>query len=180
MELILIDEVDESGNEICTECGQAVVSEPNINKIRHIVKDLYAEFWTDADLWDFWEANDQDGNGVISACMEDLAANPDKARKWGSSEVRLTHYDLMQMAKPYREKQADAAITQTQIARVAGNWIDQPGVRFRDKSLIKLGEGLMLAEPERARALKAALPDEWQQWDGEFDEYGRPLPGDGE
>lgn len=81
----------------------------NINEIRHKVKDLYAEFWTDTELWDFWEANDQDENGVIAECMEDFAKNPDKARKWGG-KVRYMHYDFTQMAKHHRQLQAYNAL----------------------------------------------------------------------
>ena len=76
-----------------------------INEIRHKVKDLYAEFWTDTELWDFWEANDQKESAVIAECMEDLAANPEKAKKWGGN-VRFTHYDLTAMAEYHRRLQS--------------------------------------------------------------------------
>ncbi len=76
----------------------------DINEIRHKVKDLYAEFWTDTELLDFEEANDQSEAGVIAECMEDLAANPEKARKWGGN-VRYTHYDLTRMAEHHRHLQ---------------------------------------------------------------------------
>lgn len=150
-----------------------------VAELRHKIHGL--NIWHDSTLERFLNKNDGDLHGAIAECMEYLARYPDEARKWcenDNSNVKLTHYDLMQMAKHHREKQTAAFASM--VAKVAGNWIDQAGVRLKDKSLIKLGEGLMLAEPERARQLKVALSDEWEQWDGEFDEYGRPLPGEGE
>lgn len=81
----------------------------DMNKIRHKVNDLCAEFWTDTKLWDFWEANDSSEDGVIAECMEDLAAKPEKARKWGG-KVKYTHYDFTQIAKYHRLLQAYNAL----------------------------------------------------------------------
>ncbi len=74
----------------------------NINEVRQKVKDPGGEFWTDKELQEFSEANDQNENAVIAECMEDLAANPDKGRRWGGA-VKYTHYDFTTMAEYQRQ-----------------------------------------------------------------------------
>lgn len=77
-----------------------------MNQIRRIVRDLYTKvIWTDDELWGFWGLNNHNEHGIVAECMEDLAANPEKARKWCAGNVKYTHYDLMQLAKYQRQLQ---------------------------------------------------------------------------
>lgn len=57
--------------------------------------------WTDDDLLSIYD-NEKSIHGTISACMEYLAMNPDKARQW-EQDVKYTHYDYMEMAKYHNE-----------------------------------------------------------------------------
>jgi len=57
--------------------------------------------WTDDDLLAIYAAK-KTIHGVIAACMEQLAMDPSKARRWEQG-VKFTHYDYMQMAKYHNE-----------------------------------------------------------------------------
>lgn len=52
-----------------------------------------------------------------------------------------------------------------EVSRVGHNWRTQPGPQMRSTFLVCLGAALETATMEQATALKAAFPDEWEQWD---------------
>lgn len=63
-----------------------------------------------------------------------------------------------------------------EVSRVGHNWRTQPGPQMRSIFLVCLGAALETATMEQATALKMALPDEWEQWDSDFDPVtGRAL-----
>lgn len=76
-----------------------------IKKLRERLKDIDLRVWGNEELQGFLDKNDQDEHGVIAECMEDLAANPEKARRWDPEGVKYTHYDLMKMAEYHRRLQ---------------------------------------------------------------------------
>lgn len=77
-----------------------------MNKIRRIVRDINeTKIWTDDELRGFWDLNNHNEHGVVAECMEDLAANAEKAKRWRVGNVRYTHYDLLELAKYQRQLQ---------------------------------------------------------------------------
>lgn len=71
-------------------------------------------------------------------------------------------------------------LTQTEIARVASNWIEQPGTEFFDLFLAAQGVALQIAVEKRAVKIKQAFPLEWRGWNVKLDECGNALLREGE
>ena len=61
-------------------------------------------------------------------------------------------------------------ISREEAYRVGNNWAEHG-----DKFMSRLGDALLYGTLKQRRAIKAAFPDEWEQWDGEFDEHGRAI-----
>jgi hypothetical protein len=61
-------------------------------------------------------------------------------------------------------------IDQTEIARVAGNWIDQPGTECFDPFLKAQGIALRIAGDKRAAKIKQTFPLEWSAWNVDLDQ----------
>lgn len=59
-------------------------------------------------------------------------------------------------------------ITLEEHKRVSANWRNHPGA-VGSFFLESLGEALFEANQKQAAKLKAAFPDEWKRWNGEFD-----------
>ena len=62
-------------------------------------------------------------------------------------------------------------ISKLEIARVSDNWRSHSNSRF----LEFLGGALMWATDEQAQIIKDGFTEDWDQWNGDFDETGRRL-----
>ena len=62
-------------------------------------------------------------------------------------------------------------INKLEIARVSDNMRSHSNCRFFEY----IGAALMWATDEQSRAVKEAWPDEWDRWNIDLDENGRPL-----
>ena len=69
-----------------------------IPDVRRRLNDSTGVIWTDDDLLGMYDEH-KSTHGVIAACMEQLAMDPELARKWEQGGVKYTHYDYTAMAK---------------------------------------------------------------------------------
>ncbi len=107
----------------------------------------------------------------------------DRRRTHQTSQSTIESLEAQVAAGLQREKELAEVlrIDKEEVSRVGHNWRTQPGPQMRSAFLMSLGEALETATTEQAMALKMAFPDEWEQWDGEFDPVtGRALADEDE
>jgi len=66
--------------------------------------DGWFKFDSDQDDEYYLDAVAYDINGAVADCMAQLAMNPDQAKTWARGNVKLEHYDFMDISKYYRSK----------------------------------------------------------------------------
>jgi hypothetical protein len=71
-------------------------------------------------------------------------------------------------------------ITQEEYDRVRENWACQPGPEAINYKLVNLSEAFSDMTKRETDGIRETFGEDWEKWDGEFDEYGRMLPVEGE